>query len=130
MFPEGECTEYAYNKRPDVINRFTLLEEARRLIGPTSELTFDGGGWDEVARAAGYKVDGIPQDGDLAVWESYQEALTIEGYGVSAGKPGHVAYVESVNTDGTFNLTDNNTAKGDNQPLLNVRPDGLDFIHR
>lgn len=53
--------------------------------------------WDDSARRAGYAVDvNGPEPGDLAVWDNTYF--------------GHVAFVESVNSDGTVNVAEYNKA--------------------
>ena len=73
-FPYGQCTYWAYEKRPDIYDHHL-----------PSAISWDGGAWAENARAEGYPVDDNPQPGDIAV-----------GYGT----PGHVGYVESVDQNG------------------------------
>ena len=48
--------------------------------------------WDENAAALGYRVDTVPAVGSVAHWNSYE---------AGAGSAGHVAYVSSVNADGS-----------------------------
>lgn len=72
--------------------------------------------WDDNARAAGYVVDGTPTPGSVAISNS--------------GFYGHAMYVESVNGDGTFNLSQYNAAlDGRYSTRNNVSPAGLVFIH-
>lgn len=49
--------------------------------------------WDDAASAAGYMVDMTPESGDIAEWD---------------GTYGHVAVVESVNADGSVNVSEYN----------------------
>lgn len=72
--------------------------------------------WDDNARAAGIPVDGNPRAGDVAVW--------------NIGYYGHVMYVESVNSDGTINISQYNADwNGTYSTARNVSPSGLQFIH-
>lgn len=54
--------------------------------------------WDERARERGITVSATPKKGAIAVWE----AASWNGYA------GHVAYVESVNSNGTVNVSEYN----------------------
>lgn len=72
--------------------------------------------WDENARAAGIPVDTSPRAGDIAVahWGYY----------------GHVMYVESVNANGTINISQYNyDFNGTYSEAYNFSPAGLVFIH-
>jgi surface antigen/peptidoglycan hydrolase CwlO-like protein len=72
--------------------------------------------WDDNARADGIPVDGTPTPGAVAISNS--------------GFYGHAMYVESVNPDGTFNLSQYNAAlDGRYSTRNNVSPAGLVFIH-
>jgi surface antigen len=72
--------------------------------------------WDDNARAAGIPVDGTPTPGAVAISNS--------------GFYGHAMYVESVNADGTFNLSQYNAAlDGRYSTRSGVSPAGLVFIH-
>lgn len=59
----------------------------------------DASNWDNNAVKIGFSVDSNPRAGDIAVWEG--------GY-KDAGEVGHVAYVESVNADGSVNFSEYN----------------------
>lgn len=59
----------------------------------------DGGSWAANAAAKGVKVNGTPAAGSVAV---------------TVGAPGHVAYVESVNSDGTITVSEFNYNKDGN----------------
>jgi len=54
--------------------------------------------WDEHAQDLGITVNNIPQDGAIAQWEAYSWNDYL----------GHVAYVESVNPDGSVNIEEYN----------------------
>lgn len=81
----GNCTWYAFNRRPDI---GSFWGDART--------------WDDSARAAGYRVDKIPEVGSIAQWEAYASS-DVWGYG-------HVAIVESINGDGTITISEMNYA--------------------
>lgn len=72
--------------------------------------------WDDNARAAGIPVDGNPRAGDVAVSNS--------------GYYGHVMYVESVNSDGTINISQYNAAlNGRYSERYGLSVGSLVFIH-
>ena len=78
--------------------------------------------WDDTARALGYRVDTTPAAHTIAV--------------SNAGQWGHVMWVESVNTNGTINLSEyNNTYSaashlpGDFGYRMGVSTAGLYFVH-
>lgn len=78
----GYCTWYVANKR---------IAEGRALPANLG----DAWTWDDRARMAGIPVDNNPRAGDAIVVQSYRN-------------PGHVAYVESVNSDGSVNISEMN----------------------
>lgn len=72
--------------------------------------------WDDNARAAGIPVDTNPQAGDVAI--------------SNRGFYGHAMYVESVNGDGTINISQYNAAlDGRYSTRSHMDPSGLYFIH-
>lgn len=72
--------------------------------------------WDDNARAAGIPVDGSPRAGDVAIKNS-------QPYG-------HAMYVESVNGNGTINISQyNSNLNGQFSRAYNVSTSGLVFIH-
>jgi surface antigen len=72
--------------------------------------------WDDDARADGIPVDGNPQAGDVAI--------------SNAGAYGHAMYVESVNGDGTINISQYNAAlNGQYSTRSGLSTYGLVFIH-
>lgn len=74
----------------------------------------DAKNWDNSANKLGYKVDTKPRQFDIAVWEN--------------GRYGHVAYVNSVNLDGSVNIEQYNKAgKGEFSRQSRVRADK--YIH-
>jgi hypothetical protein len=86
----GECTQWAYEKRPDVVERAERLNIARWLDsrrGPDDRYMLAmalASAWADGARAAGLPVDQTPAVGAIMV---------------EPGNPGHVAYVEAVGAD-------------------------------
>lgn len=72
--------------------------------------------WDDNARAAGIPTGSTPRPGAIAISNS--------------GFYGHTMYVESVNSDGTFNLSQYNAALDGRYSTRNgVSPAGLVFIY-
>ncbi|OGL31338.1 hypothetical protein A3F37_03165 [Candidatus Saccharibacteria bacterium RIFCSPHIGHO2_12_FULL_41_12] len=72
--------------------------------------------WDDNARAEGIPVDGSPRAGDIAI--------------MNVGYYGHSMYVESVNPNGTINVSDYNYSyNGTYSEGYNISPAGLAFIH-
>lgn len=71
--------------------------------------------WDDNARAAGIPVDGSPRAGDVAV--------------SNAGYYGHVMYVESVNGNGTINISQYNADWRGTYSTNTISTGGLVFIH-
>lgn len=71
--------------------------------------------WDDNARAAGIPVDGNPRPGDVAI--------------SNAGAYGHAMYVESVNANGTINISQYNAALNGRYSTNTISPGNLVFIH-
>jgi surface antigen len=71
--------------------------------------------WDENARAAGIPVDSNPRVGDVAIKNS--------------GSYGHAMYVESVNANGTINVSQYNAHLKGEYSAATVSTSGLVFIH-
>ena len=72
--------------------------------------------WDDDAIAAGIPVDNHPRAGDVAIKNSQPF--------------GHAMYVESVNGDGTINISQYNAdLQGHFSRVFNLSPAGLVFIH-
>lgn len=71
--------------------------------------------WDDNARAAGIPVDGNPRAGDVAISNS--------------GYYGHAMYVESVNGNGTINISQYNAALNGRFSTNTISVGSLVFIH-
>lgn len=72
--------------------------------------------WDDNARAAGIPVDTAPRAGDVAIKNSMPY--------------GHAMYVESVNNNGTIDISQYNAdLAGHYSQVYNMNPAGLVFIH-
>jgi surface antigen len=71
--------------------------------------------WDDNARAAGIPVDGSPRAGDVAISNS--------------GAYGHAMYVESVNSNGTINISQYNVNLNGTYSTNTINVGSLVFIH-
>lgn len=71
--------------------------------------------WDDNAQAAGIPVDYSPRAGDVAISNS--------------GYYGHAMYVESVNANGTINISQYNASWTGTYSTNTINPSGLVFIH-
>lgn len=71
--------------------------------------------WDDNARAAGIPNDSNPRAGDVAI--------------SNAGTWGHAMYVESVNANGTINISQYNADFRGTYSTKTISPGGLVFIH-
>jgi len=71
--------------------------------------------WDDDARAAGIPVDGTPRAGDVAI--------------SNAGAYGHAMYVESVNSNGTINISQYNASLNGTFSTNTISVGALVFIH-
>jgi surface antigen/peptidoglycan hydrolase CwlO-like protein len=71
--------------------------------------------WDDDARSAGIPVDGTPRAGDVAISNS--------------GAYGHAMYVESVNSNGTINISQYNAALDGRYSTNTISVGSLVFIH-
>lgn len=101
---DGQCTRYAWRKRQDLPGN----------LGNAST-------WNERAQAQGFPVDRSPRAGDIAVWEAYSNGALWAG---------HVAYVESVNGNGTITISEWNWRGPRITTVRTISPGGLTFIHR
>ena len=113
-FPRGQCTWYADARRPDIHQ----IAVARGF----SSHGWDGGTWADRATQAGFVVDTTPAVGSIAVWDRNRGG---------ALQWGHVAYVERVNADGTFMVSEYNWKHSlgyDERDHLRPYP-GQRFIH-
>ena len=112
-FPWGQCTFWAYEKRPDIFDQ------------SSHAVSWEALRWADNARAAGFPVDGASRAGDIAVFQPGHQG---------AFGTGHLAYVESVNGNGSFNVSEMN-ANGNPNLTYATRPapggdPGIQFIHR
>lgn len=75
----------------------------------------DANQWDDNARAAGIPVDGNPRAGDVAIRNT--------------GTYGHSMYVDSVNSDGSINISQYNANWDGRYSEARIYPGDLVFIH-
>ncbi len=75
--------------------------------------------WDDAASSVGIGVDGNPSAGSVAVWNAFVGGT---------GSAGHVAYVMSVNGDGSINVEEYNWVSFAYDQRT-ISPSGLRFIH-
>lgn len=114
-FAQGQCTRYAYQKRPDIV------DEGYKQHG---YLHWDAWRWAGQARKTGFSVDRKPRGGDIAVWQP--------GVG-GAGSKGHLAFVRSVTAAGKVKITEvnfNGHKTPTNRTLTRSYASKLQFIHR
>jgi surface antigen len=114
-FKKGQCTRYAYQKRPDIV------DEGYRQNG---FLHWDGWEWSGHAKASGFKVDRKPRKGDIAVW-----GRNVGG----AGSKGHLAHVEAVTAKHKVKITEvnwNGSHKTTKRTLSRSYAKKLQFVHR
>jgi surface antigen len=84
---------YAYRNCTD----WVAWKTKSHILGRSPTGLGNGGSWDNNAPSRGFVVKYSPEPGDAAVWE-----------GTSSNPYGHVAFVESVNSDGTVNISEYN----------------------
>ncbi len=74
--------------------------------------------WETKAQREGIPMGANPHKGDVALWRAWS---TTSNRGIGAA--GHVAYVESVNADGSVNVSEYNVTPFDFRITNNVRAD-------
>jgi surface antigen len=101
-FRSGQCTDWAAQKRPDVVQRvFESTVVAELLHQPVPPQLGAAQEWTAAAAAAGLTVSDRPRAGALVVWREGVEDANVA--------TGHVGYVESVSADGsTFSTSEMN----------------------
>ena len=99
MYPAGQCTWYAYNRR------------AEMGIGTPSYL-HNGGEWYLTAPAYGLRVDHNPQVGAAISFRPGQDGAD--------GSCGHVAVVEAMYGDGTFLISEMNWGRSVSDALESI----------
>lgn len=102
VFRNGQCTDWAAQKRPDIVEHATVRLWADHYMGrPDPGISWNGGAWDDMARAARLPVGTEPRAGAVAAFDP--------GTMGAGAETGHIAYVESVEPgDGTFTVSEMN----------------------
>ncbi len=107
-FYQRQCTSYAawrvntnHNSNSFFVNTMFGSSDFNRFS--------DGGHWDNAVENATqsstkFYVDTVPAVGSIAVWDPNSTVGGVHSIGIH----GHVAYVESVNTDGSVNVSEYN----------------------
>lgn len=116
----GQCTWYVYGRILEVglVTQYQLQNSTNRK-GTKWIFLNHAYTWVADAQSAGFVTGGYPREGAIAVWPSTQR-----------NPYGHVAFVESVNNDGTFNVSESNwNCKECYGERKNVSPSGLTFIY-
>ncbi|HET6622739.1 MAG TPA: CHAP domain-containing protein [Candidatus Saccharimonadales bacterium] len=103
-----------------MFNRECVSYTAFRVAASGRHMPYWGGSgnanqWDDNARASGIPVSGTPRAGDVAI--------------SNAGYYGHAMYVESVNGDGTINISQYNVDFTGTYSTARIGTGGLVFIH-
>lgn len=116
-FYKRQCTSYAAWK----INE-SGLKFSNSMKGPNGEFGKFGNAenWDNNAENIGFTVSSTPRQGSIAVWDA--------GDG-GTGAAGHVAYVESINSNGTVNVSEYNWNYGDGKYNTRSGVDPSHFIY-
>jgi surface antigen len=126
-FPYGQCTYHAFEARPDIyeyavahgVPRGGLASGVR--YGGYPDYWWNAWRWLGNAQRVGYPTGGAPVPRALVVFP--------RGYG---GSPvGHVAYVESVNSDGSYYVSERNWNYNPNvtKRLVPAGVSGVGFIY-
>jgi surface antigen len=89
LFQNGQCTQWAAEKRPDVVKTIVVSTVAHDLQQGLGEVipNFDARYWATLAQQAGIATGQKPKVGGLMV---FQPGV------LGAGSAGHIAYVQSV----------------------------------
>jgi len=95
LYATGQCTDWAAQKRPDIVQSFYEETFASELLNrPRPEPLGEAKHWSVAAAALGFTVSDRPVAGALVVWDA-----GVEG---AAAATGHLGYVESVSADGSI----------------------------
>jgi surface antigen len=98
LFQNGQCTQWAADKRPDVVKSIVVSSVANDLQKGLGEVipNFDARYWATLAQGAGLPTGQTPKVGSLMV---FQPGV------MGAGSAGHIAYVKSVGKQ-TFTISE------------------------
>jgi len=119
--PEGQCTWWAYNQRPDIYDTAVAAGvPGGGEIGP-DDYVWDARHWAENAKKAGIPTGTTPVTGAIVVFPA--------GYGGSSA--GHVGFVEQVNPDGSYVISEHNWNgnQGTSNRLISPNVTGVEFIY-
>jgi surface antigen len=121
----GQCTELAWERRPDIVARVAEDWYDRSASGATvAPVNWDATFWDSDAAAAGFRVGVRPQANAIMVYHSHDYPAW----------PGHVAWVRAVSADGSFVIQEEGNPDPGRVTERTVKPDQLvgadiDFIY-
>ncbi|HMH31210.1 MAG TPA: CHAP domain-containing protein [Methylomirabilota bacterium] len=104
-----------YNRECVSYTAFRVAASGRYMPGWGWSSQGNANQWDDNARAAGIPVDGSPRAGDVAISNS--------------GAYGHAMYVESVNGNGTINISQYNASLNGLYSTNTISVGSLVFIH-
>ncbi len=121
----GQCTELAWERRPDIVARVAEDFYDRSASGaPVAPINWDATFWDADAAAAGFRVGVKPRANAIMVYHSHDYPAW----------PGHLAWVASVSADGSFVVQEEDNPNPGRITERTVSPDQLtgsdiDFIY-
>jgi surface antigen len=118
------CAYWAAEKRPDIWVNAVWKYGYPQPPGGAWNIELD-------AQQAGYPIDHTPQAGDVVAWPPNATMGTLVGSGPTfASAGGHVAYVESVNGEGTITISEMGlNDEGGYTTILGYDPQESWFIH-
>jgi surface antigen len=119
-FDYGQCTYHAYEERPDIYDTAVADGVPRGGYAPGGGYWWDAWRWLSNAQRVGFPTGTTPVAGALVVFPKH--------YGGSS--VGHVAYVERVNGDGSYVVSERNWNYSPNITYRTVRAyPGVAFIY-
>ena len=114
-FRTGQCTDWASQKRPDIIERVEIAHERASILehpGLPNVNDWNAYHWAALAAWAGISTGHTPRVGAIIVFQPGVEFSGPGGFYVSHPVRGHVGYVEDVNSDGSFTISEMNGLLG------------------
>lgn len=119
--PSSQCTWWAYEQRPDIYDYAVAHGVPTGGLAPGGGYWWDAWRWLPNAQRVGIPTGTHPVAGAIVVFP--------KGYGRSS--VGHVAYVQSVNADGSYLVTEHNWNGHPNTTSRQVTPGypGVAFIY-
>jgi hypothetical protein len=101
LFANGQCTQWAAEKRPGLVRRMIVRRIAAEVRAGRPEVlpNLDARNWPADARSVGVPTGTTPVRGALMV---FQPGV------LGAGADGHIAYVQRVYPDGSFEISQMN----------------------